>query len=330
METSNSWRLHLATTVNSFRLLLYIFSSAYPTAGGLLLPVMSEHVSCPPFTICRETGDWWQLHLWPILIIKSKDIVSLLYSRCCFGCSWVKGYRRGKHKQLLGGSGGWVGMIPYLSWVLSQSKTRDVCGENNHTVQHLKSRPDEREKINMSMLIACDAIKPQTNSRVSERRALSIHRRMPLLKEQRRDLNKLKNLPGERPGGRRRADGMENTGSARCVHWEEWMDKLKAMAFLAIFTAMRHYWFLRRKRILNVSRDPAFLSLSHSYTNSVSAPCSQQKKWLRSASWHTAKSPPSLMHAILAFGTMSTHLNGQRMCASTICSLLTRCSKSSL
>lgn len=55
---------------------------------------------------------------------------------------------------------------------------------------------------------------------------------------------------------------MENTGSQWCVHWEEWMNKLKAMAFLAIFKAMRHYWFLRRKRILNVSRDPGFLSLS--------------------------------------------------------------------
>lgn len=145
------------------------------------------------------------------------------------------------------------------------------CSISNHVLMRKKN------KINTSMLIACDAIKPQTNSKVSEWRALSIHRQMPLLKEQRRDLNKLKNLPGERPGGRRRADGMENTGSAQCVHWEEWTDKLKAMAFLAIFTAMRHYWFLRRKRILNVSRDPAFLSLSHSYTNSVSTPCSQQK-----------------------------------------------------
>lgn len=188
-------------------------------------------------------------------------------------------------------------MIPYLSWVLSQSKTRDVCGENNHTVQHLKSRPDEREKINMSMLIACDAIKPRTNSRVSERRALSIHRRMPLLKEQRRDLNKLKNLPGEGPGGRRRADGMENTGSARCVHWEEWMDKLKAMAFLAIFTAMRHYWFLRRKRILNVSRDPAFLSLSHSYTNILFLRLAANKKKMTQECILTYSKKPTVAYA---------------------------------
>lgn len=162
---------------------LYIFSTAYPTAGGLSLPVMSEYVSCPPFTICRETGDWWQLHLWQILIIKSIDIVSLLYSRCCFGVAESKGTTEVSTSRVQ------VGLVGGLERFLISAgcfQTRDVWGENNHTVLHIKSRPDEKKKINMSMLIACDAIKPQTNSRASrEWRALSIHRQMPLLKEQR-------------------------------------------------------------------------------------------------------------------------------------------------
>lgn len=67
------------------------------------------------------------------------------------------------------------------------------------------------------------------------------------------------------------------------------------MALLAIFKAMRHYWFLRRKRILNVSRDLGFLSLSFFYTDLVSTGFSHQK-WLRSEVIYS-KSPPQLRHA---------------------------------
>lgn len=36
------------------------------------------------------------------------------------------------------------------------------------------------------------------------------------------------------------------------------MNKLEVMEFMVIFNTVRRYWFLRRKRILNVSSDPGF------------------------------------------------------------------------
>lgn len=56
-------------------------------------------------------------------------------------------------------------------------------GENNHGVQHMKSLPDE-QKINMSKLIACDAIK-QRQTPGSQTAGLSLYRQMLLLKEKR-------------------------------------------------------------------------------------------------------------------------------------------------
>lgn len=197
-----------------------------------------------------------------MLTIKGLDIVSLLDGRCCFG--WSR-FLKGTAEVNTSSAGGRAaaGLEWFLTSMLSQSTTR--CGENNHTALHIKSGPDEKKYKHV--YAHCLWYNKAADKLQGLRLQGSILRQMPLLKEQRRDLNKLKNLPGERAGGRRRADGMENTRSPQCVHWEEWKDKLKAMAFLAIFTAMRHYWFLRRKCILNVSRDPAFLSLSHSYTH---------------------------------------------------------------
>lgn len=117
--------------------------------------------------------------------------------------------------------------------------------------------PDEEK--NKHVEARCLRCNPaQTDSGISDCKGslcALIFRQMPLLKEQRRDLNKLKEPP-RRWSSREK----EGCGSLQCVHWEEWMNKLKAMAFLAIFKAMRHYWFLKRKRILNVSGDPGFLS----------------------------------------------------------------------
>lgn len=155
--------------------------------------------------------------------------------------------------------------------------------KKNHRLQHQIKIWWQKSKRVCSHYLDCS--KAQTHSRVSNRKGLSTHRKMPLLKQKRRDLNKLKRLPGGR--GSRRADEMENSGSLQCVHWEEWMNKLKAMAFQAMLMAKTHYWFLRRKCILNVSRDPAFLPLPRPFTD-VSTPCSHQK-WLRSVVWYTPK-----------------------------------------
>lgn len=78
------------------------------------------------------------------------------------------------------------------------------------------------------------------------------------------------------------------------------------MAFLAIFKAMRHYWFLRRKRILNVSRDPGFLSPLMNTLKTVSTAFSHQREALPTRSL----------------------LNGLRRYASSICSLMTQYSES--
>lgn len=103
--------------------------------------------------------------------------------------------------------GGWLGPILHLSWAPSQTaRPGDARGENNHTAQHSKSRPDEK-KINVSALVARDAIKAEDElhrlrlegGSLFRSLLLSIRRQMPLLKEPRRDLNKLKNLPGESP-----------------------------------------------------------------------------------------------------------------------------------
>ncbi len=85
-------------------------------------------------------------------------------------------------------------MIPHRDWVLSQSEAQDAHGGNNHAVQHIKSWSDE-VKINMSKLIAYDAIKPRQTPGPLTGGALAIHRQMPLLKEQRKDLNNLKEPP---------------------------------------------------------------------------------------------------------------------------------------
>lgn len=90
----------------------------------------------------------------------------------------------------------------------TDSQSGDARGENNHTARRSKSRPDEK-KINVSALVARDAIKAADELlRLSLEGGplllpllLSMRRQMPLLKEPRRDLNKLKNLPGESPRG---------------------------------------------------------------------------------------------------------------------------------
>lgn len=88
----------------------------------------------------------------------------------------------------------------------ADSQTGDARGENNHTAQHSKSRPDEK-KINVSALVSRDAIKAADEllrlrlegGSLLLSLLLSMRRQMPLSKELRRDLNKLKNLPGESP-----------------------------------------------------------------------------------------------------------------------------------
>lgn len=246
---------------------------------------------------------------------------------CFFEPWWVTAHLGGKHKHVLGTSegGGWVVMIPFsqLGAFIKRDSGRAWRGEKNHAVRHIKSWPDEEK--NKHVEAHCLWIQHrQTPESPTAGLTLYTYFQTNAIAKGAENLNKLKEPP--RRWTRREKVGC---GSLQCVHWEEWMNILKAMAFLAIFKAMRHYWFLRRKRILNVSRDPGFFSLSHPYTHSVST-AFRHRKMTQEWSLIYSKSPLWLRHAGLAFGTVSTHLNGPQRYASTICSLLTQCSESAL